>query len=169
MNATLLSISDLLERSGFRIHGRGNRADCRQCDGKLTIAFSEVKGVAFCHRCHFKTNARLLAKELRLSLPPQDSKEVKTRAVIARFEDWRNRKAWGLIHQLWYLRDVARRATEVLKLYPDCEPAWGALARLYNSEAKINKLLDFVLCTQGSQWLEVDAKIVDVFTGWRRA
>ena len=65
----MTSMAQLLEASGFRVRGR--RADCPFCDGqsKLTISFDETKGVAYCHRCHWKTGIRKLAREQGVHLP----------------------------------------------------------------------------------------------------
>jgi hypothetical protein len=166
----------LLEQAGFRIRG-ATRAECTHCQGRSrgTVAFTDK--VAYCHRCKWTANVRTLARELGL-LPTdpesqrrfrQEQCERRQRERIAsQFESWRNNKLNALITRHCTFFQGTRFATEVLRTDPNCDPAWDALKRYYDNEAKLMQQIDWLSCTKASLWLEVDSKITDVFAAWRQ-
>ena len=170
------SMPELLERAGFQLRGK-NRADCVHCAGSshATVAFTDE--VAYCHRCAWKANTVTLAKELGLLATDPDSrrqrrqevrKVAEYRRVIERFEVWRNSLIRKYSAELRQLGRSAVIATDVLKRYPDCEPAWDALARFCHREGELNRVLDLLTFTKASQWLEEDSTPLDLFEFWRR-
>jgi hypothetical protein len=173
--ATVLSMPDLLERSGFRLRGR-NRADCIHCAGHSVGTVSYTTEVAYCHRCAWSANSVLLRKQLGL-LPSDPESKRRARAeahqrasclrIIKRFAVWRETNIQMYSTELRRMGRNAVIAMEVLNRYPDCEPAWDALARFYHREAELNRLLDWLACAQASPWLENDYSITDLFDSWR--
>ncbi len=62
------TMPELLERSGYRIHGR--RADCVHCKGQSRLTASFTDELYYCHRCGRGGNLRTLARELGLETGP---------------------------------------------------------------------------------------------------
>jgi hypothetical protein len=62
------SMAELLTARGLRLRSV-TRADC-MCSGSSrgTVAFDEVKGAAFCHRCGWTASRRALAHELGFAI-----------------------------------------------------------------------------------------------------
>jgi len=129
-----MSFLSLLEAAGFRI--RGKRADCLFCPGvrRLTVAIDERKGVAFCHRCQWRTSARRLARQQGITLPLP--KLARTRAWKARFQSWLSTTSDEMSRSERTLARRAVLAAEVLRHYSDCAPAWDALAEWYHARRK---------------------------------
>lgn len=145
-------LSELLERAGFRVRGR--RADCIHCNGhsRLTLAFNE--NVYFCHRCKRAGNARTLARELGMQLAPETQEQRARRRRAAEFNVWLNTCHTILIRRLSRLTSRAELAKTVLRGYPECEPAWNALADLYHNKAILLTALDTLSFEKLSPWLE---------------
>lgn len=146
------NLPELLERAGFRIRGR--RADCLHCEGHSHLTVSFTDEVAYCHRCAWKTNARTLARELGLPVAPETRDHRERRARAALFSAWLNTCHTILTRRLWRLLKRANLAKMVLAQYPDCEPAWGALAAFYHNEALLMGALDLLAFEKVSPWLE---------------
>jgi hypothetical protein len=168
--ASRVEMPRLLERAGARI--RGKRADCLKCTGhsRLTVSFTDE--VAYCHRCGWKANVVLLARELGLLNDPEARAQLRREQAererqmqpLREFEFWRDARERELG---WKLYDPSRKAVvagSVLKAFPDCEEAWDALARYYHAKADLHGALDFLACVRVSQWLEQDSNIEDVFS-----
>jgi hypothetical protein len=170
-----LSMSDLLERAGFRLRGR-NRADCIHCSGSAIATVALTGNVAYCHRCKWTANTIMLAKELGLlSTDPESRRQrraeareiAKHRATIRRFEVWRTACIKFYSAKLRRLGRQAALATQVLNKYPDTEPAWDALARFCHEEGELNQMLDFFSCAKASPWLDADETVLDLFELWK--
>lgn len=142
----------LLEQAGFHIRGR--RADCLYCEGssRLTVSFNDE--VAYCHRCHWTRNVRTLAHDLRITLAPETRERREQRQRAALFSEWVNTCHEILIRHMNRLTRRAELAKAALRQFPDCEPAWAALADFYHSEASFFGALDFLVCDKTSRWLE---------------
>jgi hypothetical protein len=145
-------LSELLERAGFRVRGR--RADCIHCDvhSRLTVAFNDE--VYYCHRCGRAGNARTLARNLGIALPPETHEAREKRQRAAQFDEWLNACHLILIRRLRNLIRRAQLARSVLSAYPECEPAWNALADFYHAEAELFGALDVLSFEKLSPWLE---------------
>lgn len=150
--AALPAMAELLERAGFRVRGR--RADCIHCDGHSRLTVSFTAEVAFCHRCHWTANVRTLSRELGvpIALETREAREKRHRAV--QFSEWVSTLHLILSRRLRLLTRRAELARNVLDAYPECEPAWAALADLYHAEAELFGALDQLACEKVSQWLE---------------
>jgi len=150
------AFADLLERAGFHIRGR--RADCPHCQaegrghGRTTVSFTDE--VAFCHRCKWTRNTRTLSRELRVPVAPETQEHREARERAALFSVWVNTCHMILIRQLCRLTERAERAEKVLRRFPDCEPAWNALADLYHCESSLLGALDVLIFEKVSPWLE---------------
>jgi len=171
-----LSMSELLERAGLRLRGK-RRADCVYCTGHSTATVSYTDEVAHCFRCQWKANTATIAKELGLVATDPESKRrrreeareiAEYRKTIARFETWRDSLIGKYSTELRQLGRSAAIATEVLKKYPDCEPAWDALARYCHQEGELNRILDWLTCAKASPWLEEDSTILGLFQTWKK-
>lgn len=162
-----MSISDLLARQGFRI--RGSRADCTHCRGtaRLTVSFNDT--VAYCHRCHWTANARQLQRALGETPSPENLQQKQARARIAAFEKWVNRVHAEIAAEYRYLARVAERAKQVLSRFPNCDPAWEALANFYHREAALSAQLDALSFEKVSPWLEFPSKPLVLFQKWEVA
>lgn len=171
MNATTLSMGDLLVRAGFRLRGK-SRADCIHCSGSSVGTVSFTAEVAHCFRCGWKSNTVTLARELGLAgttgANRQEQRELaEYLRTIERFEKWRDAHVRRLSTELRVLGRTAARATEVLKIYPDCEPAWDAFARFAHREAELNYALDMLTFAKAGVWSEEDCTVLDLFEFWR--
>jgi hypothetical protein len=146
-------LAGLLERAGFRVRGR--RADCIHCDGhsRLTVSFNDE--VYCCHRCGRAGNARTLARELGLPVAAETREARERRRRAAQFEAWRNTCYTIIVQYASYLTRRAELAKKILAQFPDCEPAWSALADFYHSEAILFGALDTLAFEKMSPWLEV--------------
>ena len=148
----LLPLSEWMERAGF--HVRGRRAECRHCDGHshLTVSFNDE--VYYCHRCGRKGNIRTLGRELGMQLAPYTFEQREKRKRSAEFNEWRDTCHKILVRRLRYLTRRAELAKTVLGRFPDCEPAWDALADLYHTEGILLAALDTLSFEKLSRWLE---------------
>jgi hypothetical protein len=146
----------LLERAGF--HVRGRRADCRHCQsegdrhGRSTVAFTAE--VAFCHRCKWTANIRTLSRTLGVCIAPENREQRERRQQAARFSAWLNITITMLIGRLRELTRRADRARNILSVFPDCEPAWDALAEFYHRQSSLLAALDLLAFEKLSPWLE---------------
>jgi hypothetical protein len=124
------SIQSLLSSAGFRV--REKRAECVHCSGsaKLTVSFNNE--VAHCHRCKWSANRWQLAKGLGQTVSPRKIGKVEVRKK--RFFAWLSLRYGQMADLERVTVRKARLALSVLEKYPDCEPAWAALANFYHVE-----------------------------------
>jgi hypothetical protein len=149
------SLHSLLDAAGYRIRGR--RADCRHCDGhsRLTVSFNDE--CFYCHRCGRGGNARTLARDLGKPLPPETLEQRAARERAAQFRTWIDQHYRTVATEFRSAGRLAQRAKQALSQYPDCEPAWNALAHFYHSEAKLSAALETLSFERAPQWLESPA------------
>jgi hypothetical protein len=148
----LADFKTLLEQAGFRIRGR--RADCPHCEGssRLTVSFNDE--VAFCHRCKWTGNLRSISRQFGIAVAPETAQHREARARVKQFEQWRSTCHRILADRFRDFGLRAERARQELALFPDCEPAWTALADFYHNEASMLGGLDFLAFEKLSPWLE---------------
>jgi len=167
---------DLLEQAGFRIRST-NRADCAHCLGSSARTVGYTLELAHCFRCGWATNRLGLAKHLGLfQNDPETRAKLRrearhhrgTESTLRQFENWRENRIQRLSTQYRVLGRQAQLAHEVLLRWPDCEPAWDALGRFYQAEARLLAALDFLGFAKASNWLECDSTPGEVFTTWRK-
>ena len=170
------SMPRLLELANFRV--RGKRADCARCSGRSRGTVSFTAEVAYCHRCGWSANQRTLARQLGLlPLGPQASEEMRREqerrerleAPIRDFEKWRDEHLWLATDNHRRLSRQAVLAESVLKLSPDCESAWDALASFYHGEAVLISEIDRLSCAKLSEYLDSPVSITQLFLVWRAA
>ena len=142
----------LLEQAGCHIRGR--RADCLYCEGssRLTVSFNDEVG--YCHRCHWTRNVRTLAHDLRITLTPETRERREQRQRAALFSEWVNTCHEILIRHLNRFTRRAELAKAALRQFPDCEPAWSALADFYNSESIFSAAFELLSCDKLPQYLK---------------
>jgi len=116
------------------------------------VAFTNE--VAFCHRCKWTGNIRTLTRELGLPLEPLTREIHEKREQHDRFGEW-ERTIYLLLVRKWRsLTHRAELAKQVLLRFPDCEPAWWALADLYHSESTFGAAFEFLLYERLPQYVE---------------
>jgi hypothetical protein len=149
---------ELLEQAGFRV--RGQRANCMHCQGtsRFTVAFND--SVAFCHRCKWTANARLLGKKLGRTVSPESSEQRRIRLVIAQFRAWLSAKYTKMANEERQLASRAQLAKKLLAVFPGCEPAWNALARWHHAEQRLQNFFELAQCRSGRR---------ELFREWVRA
>jgi hypothetical protein len=166
---------ELLERTEFGIRSR-HRADCAYCAGrsKGTVAFTDQ--VAFCHRCRWTANRIVLARNLgflsndletQWKLLQEAHHRRGIESTLSAFERWREARLREVTDRYRPLGRQGALAHRVLQRWPDCEPAWDALARLYHAEAVLLRALDFLSFAKASIWLERDSTPAEAFRLWR--
>lgn len=172
MRAGGFEMRSLLDQAGFRIRG-ATRADCVHCNGhsRGTVAFTAE--VAYCHRCKWTANNLMLARELGLlSIAPatrqalERERRVRLETPIRAFEQWRDAELRRVTDEYRVLTRQAALAESVMKIYPDCEPAWDALATFYDRQAALTAELDRLSCAKLSDFLEVPSTIEQLFGKW---
>lgn len=176
MTKAAFTMPGLLERAGFRLRGK-TRADCAHCQGRSIATVSFTDEVAHCFRCRWGANTITLAKELGIQVDSKTrqrhQREMQARSrqrnTIQRFESWRNSHIRRLSNRHRELRFQAQVASDVLRRYPDCDPAWDALARFCHEKGELLRQLDFLTCAKASSWLEADATVLDVFEARRES
>ena len=175
MNSGQFDMRSLLDQAGFRLRGT-TRADCIHCTGGSRSTVSFTGEVAFCHRCHWRANTIMLARQLGLLRSSTEAarafgEEARRRAVtdakIGRFEEWRQARIREVSDKFRSLSSTAVRAEEILRGFPDCEPAWDALARFYHARAQLSAAFDWLMFAKVSEWLEEDSSPSEVFETWR--
>jgi hypothetical protein len=129
-----VTLATLLEGAGFRV--RRSRADCPHCQGhaRSTVAFSEAKGVAFCHRCHWKTSKRALAKRRGIEIPTRRPGLAKARTRT--FRRWLSKITWAMANEERRRTRRTELAKIALSFYPGHEAAWAALAEWYHARRR---------------------------------
>lgn len=173
--AGCFDMRSLLERAGFRVRG-ATRADCVHCEGSSrgTVAFTFE--VAFCHRCKWRANVVMLARELGLlngnseaasALRQVAQQRAEKEVQLNRFDQWRDARIREISGRYRSLSRSAVNAEQVLSEYPNCEEAWDAMARFYHQEAKLSAALDWLMFAKASNWLEADSTPTEVFATWR--
>jgi hypothetical protein len=171
----LPSMPELLELAGFRIRN-ATRADCARCEGHSRRTVSFTAQVAHCFRCGWSANQVILARELGvLSNDPQTRKALhrewkrreRIEVPIQAFEKWRDEELRRATDQHRTLSRQAVLAESVLKIYPDCEPAWTALATFYRRKAQLDAQLDRLSCTKLSDFLNAPYTICQLYSEWR--
>jgi hypothetical protein len=130
MATTQASLQSLLLSAGFNV--RGKRADCAYCSGSARLTVSFNNEVAFCHRCKWTANRYQLAKGLGQAVSPRKIGNAEIRKK--KFFDWLSLRYRQMANLERMTVRKARLALSVLEKYPDCEPAWTALARFYHVE-----------------------------------
>jgi len=158
---------ELLQRAGFSVHGQ--RADCTHCAGSSRLTVSFTSEVAFCHRCHWKANVRQLARALGQPVAPETAEHRAARARAEQFERWLDSRRRELSGQYRALGQKATLAKGVLLHFPDCAPAWDALARFYHAEARLGGALDALSFEKVSPWLDAPVTPLELFVDWERA
>jgi hypothetical protein len=162
MDQQTFTLGCLLEQAGFRIRGRG-RADCVHCEGGSSGTVSFTDEVCFCHRCHWKSNVRLLARELgllsedpeaRQRFAEQERQRQERESVIKKFEEWRDTCQRVLTHRFRELSHKAENAKVFLVTDPNCEVLWSALANFFHEEAELSAALDQLSFEKVSPWLD---------------
>jgi hypothetical protein len=91
---------------------------------------------------------------LGVPIAPETHEHRKKRAQVARFSAWANTCHAILALRLRYLTTRAELAKSVLPQFPDCEPAWDALADFYHNQASLLGALDILTFEKLSSWLE---------------
>lgn len=173
--AALPPMRELLERRGFGICS-ATRASCPFCTGSSrgTVAFTDT--LAFCHRCRWTANRIALGRELGLlSTDLETQRELRQQgrhmraieSTLTAFECWRNARMREVTDRYRVLGRRAALARQVLSRWPECDPAWSALARFYHAEAKLCTALDWLSFARASIWLEVDSTPREVCCTWR--
>lgn len=95
--------------------------------------------------------------------------ELRNRA--RKFDEWRSTCQRILADRLRHLCQKADSAARVLARFPDCEPAWDALANLYHCEAELRAALDSLSFEKSGPWLETPMTreiLTDAFNEARR-
>ena len=124
------SVPSLLVAAGFRVRGR--RAECAHCSGSARLTVSFNNEVAHCHRCKWSANRYQLAKGLGQTVSPRKIGRAELRKK--RFFAWLTLRYGQMATLERVTVRKARLAFSVLAKFPDCEPAWDALARFYHIE-----------------------------------
>jgi hypothetical protein len=172
---TQFAMGALLEKAGFRIRGRG-RADCIYCEGGSNGTVSFTDEVCFCHRCHWKSNVRLLARELgllsddpeaRRRFAEQERQRQERESVIKEFEIWLSECQKALTTQHRELFQAAGIGDRLLIENPADEIGWAALADYYHQEARLSGALDRLACAKATPWNDQDTTIIELFTEWQ--
>jgi len=99
--------------------------------------------------------------------PRMREKFARSHAEEEEFDRWRDgliRRANAEYRSLWRNAGLAE---DVLRKFPDCEPAWSALARWYHAEARLTSILDFLLFNKVTDYLEVPSNRQSVMEFWR--
>jgi hypothetical protein len=168
------SMPRLLEQTGFRV--RGKRADCAKCTGRSQGTVSFNGEVAYCHRCNWSANRITLARELGLfssdsRVRQELRREQKHRESLERpihaFEQSRDAELLRATKEHCALSRKAVLAEDVLRIYPDCDSAWNALAVFYHRQPTLNTDLDRLSCAKVSDFLESPYTIEELFLEWR--
>jgi hypothetical protein len=121
------------EKAVFRCHGCGVGGD--------VFRFVEVQ-----RHCSFPQAVRFLAARAGIDVGFAPSPEVAARVDEVRrkkeaeqaFREWENTCYMLLMRRLWFLERRAALAKRVLHVYPDCEPAWAALADFCHGAAHLS-------------------------------
>jgi hypothetical protein len=108
----------------------------------------------------------MLAKGLGKSVEPLSPEKRKAKAEAARFGEWVDAQHIQVAAQYRRRGRMAAIAQRVLVRFPDCEPAWDALARFYRSEARLARMLDVLSFEGVSPWLETPATPLSLFQKW---
>jgi GTP1/Obg family GTP-binding protein len=86
---------------------------------------------------------------------------------IVAFEQWREAELRRVTDEYLVLTRQAALSASVLKTYPDCGPAWDALAAFYHRQAALTADLDRLSCAKLSDFLEAPYMIEQLFREWR--
>ncbi len=179
------TMATLLARTGFRIRSQ-TRADCCFCTGHSHGTVAYTGELAFCHRCHWKSNRTQLEKSLGLLQDDAESQAMRRKALeqqrtvdlqIKNFGAWRDSKYRSLADKFLSLARAADRAHSFLGCEFQrreqaaereiSELAWAALGRLYDDEASLSAAMDALLCIPSSDYFQQTPKIDDLVKIWR--
>ena len=105
--------------------------------------------------------------ETRKKLRADAYRRRRKEAVIASFDRWREARLKEVTGRYRMFGRQVALAHQVLQRWPDCEPAWEALARFYHAEAKLCAALDWLTFAKASIWIDQDSTPQEVFTIWR--
>ncbi|MBI3483848.1 MAG: hypothetical protein HY012_01670 [Acidobacteria bacterium] len=121
---------------------------------------------------------RPVGPPFRAASQPADVARLRREALLREFETWRQQRIRELSDLYNALYRGAQRAQEWTVRLREIGPAdaaatckecaWDAFERFYHTEHTLLAAIDFLTCAVGSQWLERDSTIVDVFRAWRR-
>jgi hypothetical protein len=130
-----MTLAELLLHSGSRSVRRG-RADCPFCRGRarLTVAFSEAKHVAYCHRCQWSASAAQLAEQQGVKIAPRSLGKARLRRL--RFEQWLDHTMSAMANEERRLARRAEWAKAALGFYPDDQIAWTVLSEWHHIERR---------------------------------
>jgi len=137
------------EKAVFRCHGCGVGGD--------VFRFVEVQ-----RHCSFPQAVRFLAARAGIDVGFAPSPEVAARVDEVRrkkeaeqaFREWENTCYMLLMRRLWFLERRAALAKRVLHVYPDCEPAWAALADFCHSAAHLSAAFETLAYEKVPNYLE---------------
>lgn len=87
--------------------------------------------------------------------------------LLEAFDSWRNQKIRTLSDRYRELARSADEAKQMLRKDPCNEDALDAVARFAHLEADLCRALDFLACACGSDWLDADSRVADVYLMWR--
>jgi hypothetical protein len=125
--------------------------------------------VAYCHRCHWTANKTTLAREHGQHVPAETKEHKLAREKADRFNKaWIEAKYKKVSTEYRRAGRLAEIAKKVLRKYPECEPAWDALKRFYDSQARLAGTLDALAFEKLSVWYEGQVTAVDLFQMWSR-
>jgi hypothetical protein len=126
----------LLERSGYRVHGK--RADCH-CKGSTRLTISFTDEVAHCHRCGWTANATQLARAQGLTVAPRRGLARRRKRSFA---EWLANRYGEMAEIDYFTAKRADLARIALVHFPDMEAAWTALANRYHVERALEAFFE---------------------------
>jgi hypothetical protein len=98
---------------------------------------------------------------------PERERRERLEEPIHAFEQWRDSELRRVTKEHRTLSRSAVLAENVLRIYPDCGPAWNALAVFYHSQVALIADLDRLGCAKVSDFLESPYTIEQLFRDWR--
>lgn len=159
----LPDFTELLTLAGFTLRGK-RRATCAWCAGHDHITASYTSTYVHCFRCGATKGYIALARELGIlskNLSETDRAKIKEIRVKEKrridFLAWQHSKLKIIVEKITILTGRARLAHDVLRVFPEQENAWQALADFYNQEAQLFAAFDFFAMANVSQWLEQES------------
>jgi hypothetical protein len=100
-------------------------------------------------------------------VPTEPPEHRHAREAVTKFTHWRDERYGELACQHRQFGLKAELAKRILAIYPDCEPAWDALARFYHNEARLGGALDSLIGERASRWDTVP--LTELFDAWELA
>jgi hypothetical protein len=87
-------------------------------------------------------------------MPAPSAADMAKRKLDVEFKEWEDTCYIILVRRLRFLKRRAELAKEVLACFPDCEPAWAALADLCHSEAHLSAAFELLAYEKVPNYLE---------------